>query len=365
MAKIKAKGIDLKFLITVILLLVFGLFVLSSASFVAGQKKFNDPQYYLREQLLKGMIVGIAGFFIFSKISLEFLKKYSSVFLILSISLVMLVFLPQIGLTHGGSTRWLSLGPFTFQPSEILKLSFLIYLASWLQSRQKDLGNFSAGLLPFLIITGIIALLLLMQPNFGTFAIIAFSATMVYFVAGGRIFHIILISFVGLVSFFAFVFLKPYGAERLQVFLNPQDDIAGKAFQINQALASIGSGGVMGIGISQSLSSAYLPESVGDSIFAVLAEKIGLLGVSIAILLYILFAIFGYRIALRSENAFHKFLAAGIVSWILVQTFINMAAISGLAPLTGVPLPFMSYGSSGLAMIMMGSGIIANISRYD
>jgi cell division protein FtsW len=364
LAKIRTKGIDLKFLITLGLLLVFGLFVLSSASFVAGQKKFGDSQYYLREQFLKGMIIGIVGFLIFSRIPLEFLRKYSFIFLILSIGLTMMVFLPQVGLSHSGSTRWLNFGSFTFQPSELLKLSFLIYLASWFESRQRDLNSFNAGLLPFLIITGIIALLLLMQPSFGTFAVIALSAATVYFVAGGRIMHIISIGFIGLVLFFVFVFLKPYGAERLQVFLNSQKDVSGAAFQINQALMSIGSGGVKGIGINQSLSSAYLPESIGDSIFAVLAEKLGLFGVSVSLLLYVLFAIFSCQIALKSVNSFSKFLAAGITSWILIQSFINIAAISGLIPLTGMPLPFMSYGSSGLVMVMIGTGIIANISRH-
>lgn len=364
LAKIKAKSIDLKFLITLALLLIFGLFILSSASFVAGQRKFGDPQYYLREQLLKGAIIGIIGFFVFSRIPLEFLKKYSFVFLILSIGLTMMVFLPQIGLSHGGSTRWLNFSSFTFQPSELLKLSFLIYLASWFESRQRDLSGFNAGLLPFLIITGIIALLLLMQPNFGTFAVIALSAAMVYFVAGGRIMHIVSISFIGLALFFVFVFLKPYGAERLQVFLNPQNDVSGASFQINQALASIGGGGVKGIGISQSLNSAYLPESIGDSIFAVLAEKLGLLGVSVSLLLYVLFGVFSYKIALRSVDSFSKFLVAGITSWILIQSFVNITAISGIVPLTGMPLPFMSYGSSSLVMVMIGAGIIANISKH-
>lgn len=364
LAKIKAKSIDLKFLITFVLLLVFGLFVLSSASFVVGQKKFGDPQYYLREQFLKGTIIGIIGFFIFSRISLEFLKKYSFVFLILSIGLTMMVFLPQVGLSHSGSTRWLNFSSFTFQPSELLKLSFLVYLASWFESRQKDLHSFNAGLLPFLVITGIIALLLLMQPNFGTFAVIVLSAAAVYFIAGGRIMHIILVGLIGFVLLFVFIFLKPYGAERLQVFLNPQKDTLGAAFQINQALVSIGSGGVKGVGINQSLSSAYLPESIGDSIFAVLAEKIGLLGVSISLLFYVLFVIFSYQIALKSTNFFSKFLAAGIASWILIQSFINIAAISGILPLTGMPLPFVSYGSSGLVMAMIGAGIIANSSRH-
>ncbi len=362
--KTKPKSIDWQFLVIVGVLLVFGLFILSSASFIAGQKKFNDQNYYLREQVLKGILIGIVSFFIFLKIPLGFLKKYSFFFLIFSIGLLMLVFIPQLGLSHAGSTRWLQIGPVSFQPSEILKLSFLIYLAAWLQSRQKDLGKFNSGLLPFLIVTGLIGLLLLMQPNFGTFAVIALSAAAVYFVAGGKVGHLALIAFIGIATFFVFIFLKPYGAERLRVFLDRGTDTAGSGYQINQAVSSIGVGGLTGVGTNQYLNSAYLPEPIGDSIFAVLGEKLGLFGISFALALYILFAIFGYRIAIRSHDSFSKLLAVGITSWILIQSFINVAAISGLAPLTGVPLPFISYGSSGLVINIIGAGIIANISRY-
>ncbi len=361
---VKLKSIDLKFVVIVGILLVFGLFVLSSASFIAGQKKFNDQNYYLREQVLKGVLIGIVGFLIFLKVPLDFLKKYSFFFLIFSIGILMLVFIPQLGLSHAGSTRWLQIGPINFQPSEILKLSFLIYLAARLQSRQKDLEKFNNSLLPFLIVTGLIGLLLLMQPNFGTFAVIALSAAAVYFVAGGKMTHLTLVAFIGIATFFVFIFLKPYGAERLKVFLDRGTDTAGSGYQINQAVSSIGVGGLAGIGLNQNLHSAYLPEPIGDSIFAVLGEKLGLFGVSFVLGLYILFAIFGYRIAIKSHDSFSKLLAVGITSWILIQSFLNIAAISGLVPLTGVPLPFMSYGSSGLVINIIGAGIIANISRY-
>ncbi len=353
--KIRTKNIDRPFLIILGLLLIFGLFVLFSASFITGAEKFNNPSYYLREQFLKGILIGVIGFLIFSRVSLEFLKKYSFIFLIFSIGLLILVFFPKFGFSHSGSMRWLNLGFLTFQPSEILKLSFIIYLASWLQSRQKDLRGFSNGLLPFLIV---------MQPNMGTFSIIAISAVVTYFAAGSRLSHLFIMVLIGALAFSAFIFLKPYAAERLKVFLNPQNDTSGAAYQINQAMTSIGIGGLTGIGINQSLISPYLPETIGDSIFAVLGEKMGLLGISFSIILYLLFAFFGYRIAIKSPDYFSKLLAVGITTWIVAQSFINMAAISGLVPLTGVPLPFMSYGSSGLVIGLVGAGIVANISRH-
>lgn len=361
--KIKQKNIDWKFLAVVISLLIFGLFILSSASFIAGEKKFGDPQYYLKDQLLKGVLIGIIGFIFFLKIPITIIKKYSFIFLIFSIGLLILVFFPKLGLSHSGSTRWLNLGSLTFQPGELLKLSFLIYLASWFESRHKDLQKFDSGLLPFLIVTGIIGFLLLMQPNMGTFSIIALSAVAVYFTAGGKLRHLVIIGAIGITVFLIFIFLKPYGAERLRTFLNPRDDIRGAAYQINQALISIGVGGVSGVGISQSLASTYLPETIGDSIFAVLGEKLGLFGISFVLLLYFLFVILSLRIALKTDDQFSKLLTVGITSYILVQSFINIAAISGIIPLTGVPLPFFSYGSSAMVVNLASAGIIANISK--
>lgn len=362
--KIKPQSINPWFLAIIATCLIFGFFILSSASFVTGGKKFNDPNYFLKEQILKGGLIGIVGFFVFSKISLEFLKKYSFIFLIFSLGLLILVFFPQIGLSHSGSARWLIIGPLNFQPSEILKLAFLIYIASWFESRQKDLAGVNNGLLPFLIIIGIIGILLLMQPNMGTFSIIAFSAAAVYFVAGGKLKHLFFMGFIGVAAFFIFIYLKPYGAERFKVFLNHQNDTSGSSYQINQALVSIGNGGFSGIKPDQELSSAYLPEPIGDSIFAVLSEKLGLLGISFTMALYLLLAFFGYRIAIKSPDYFSKLLAVGIASLILIQSFVNITAISGLIPLTGVPLPFISYGSSGLVVNLIGVGIMANISRY-
>lgn len=362
--KIKINNADWRFLVVVSSLLIFGLFVLSSASFVVGEKKFGDPSYYLKEQLLKGVLLGLISFIIFLKMPLDFLKKYSFVFLIFSIGLLVLVFFPKLGLSHSGSTRWLNLGFMSFQPSEILKLSFLIYLASWLASRQAYLQKFGSGMMPFAVIVGIIGILLLMQPNMGTFGIIALSASATYFMAGGKIRHLAVFALGGLAVFLIFVYLKPYGAERLKTFFSPQNDIRGASYQINQALTSIGVGGVNGIGASEGLVSNYLPETIGDSIFAVLAEKLGLMGVSFVLLLYFLFAIFSFRIALKNNEYFPKLLTVGITTWIMVQSFINIAAISGVIPLTGVPLPFISYGSSSLVVTLAGAGIIANASKY-
>lgn len=344
-------------------LVVFGFFVLFFASYNIGVARFGDSTYYLRQQILKGGLAGLVGFFLLSRIRLEILKKYSLMILIVALGLSVLVFFPRFNFSHNGSSRWISFGFVNFQPAEILKLSFLVYLASWLQSRRREIKGFSAGLLPFAVIIGIIGFLLLAQPDLGTFGIIALSAIAVYFTAGGKLNHLALLGIVGIAAFSVFVFFKPYAAERIKVFLHPQNDASGSAYQINQALAAIGIGGVSGAGIGRDFITPYLPEAIGDSIFAVLGEKLGLFGISFALALYLLFAVFGYRIAMKSGDYFSELLAVGITTWIVVQSFFNIAAISGIVPLTGVPLPFMSYGGSSLAINLSAAGIIANISR--
>ncbi len=362
--KIKAKNPDPLFLAVLLLLLIFGLFILSSASFINGEKKFGEPYYYVREQLFKGIFIGIIGFLVALKIPPAFFKKYSLFFLVFSIGLLATLFIPPLAVSFGGSVRWLQLGPLIFQPGEIIKLAFIIYLASWLGSAERERRGLLTGLLPFLLITGFIGFLLLIQPNMGTFGVIAFSAGAMYFAAGGRMSHMFFLGLAGLVTLSAFIFLNPYGAERFKNFLNPKIDPLGSGYQINQAMSSIGVGGLTGIGLKQTLTSAYLPEPIADSIFAVLSEKLGLFGVSFALFAYLLFGISGYRIARKSPDLFSKLLVSGITSWFLIQTFLNIAAISGLAPLTGVPLPFMSYGSSAMVVNLTAAGIIANISRY-
>ena len=363
-SKLKSRGIDPPFLILVGVLVIFGLLILYSASLSLGNKRFDNPNYYFKEQLLKGVLIGLVGFGLALKVPYQFFKKYSFIFLIASIALLILVFLPDVGFAFGGARRWVKLGPIFFQPAEIVKLTFLIYLAAWFEARRKDIGSAFGGLVPFLIIIGIIGVLLLAQPDMGTFGVIALSGLAMYWVAGGRNRHLGFIIALGIISFFALAWIAPYRWQRITVFLNHLENPQGSGYHINQALSAIGIGGIGGVGVGKARSSTYLPEAAGDSIFAVLGEKLGLFGTSFSIALYLLFAVFGYKIAMKSPDYFSKLLVTGITTWIVVQSFINMAAISGLVPLTGVPLPFMSYGSSGLIVSLMGAGIIANISRY-
>lgn len=363
-SKLKSRGIDPPFLIIVVALLIFGLFILYSASLSLGDRRFDNPTYYFREQLLKGVLLGVVGFLLALKVPYQFLKKYSFIFLIASIALLTLVFLPDIGFSFAGARRWVKLGPIFFQPSEIVKLAFLIYLAAWFEARRKDIGAALGGLVPFLIIVGIIGVLLMAQPDMGTFGVVALSGLAMYWVAGGRNRHLGFIVALGIISFFALAWIAPYRWQRVTSFSNPSADPQGSGYHINQAMSAIGIGGVGGVGIGNSRSSTYLPEAAGDSIFAVLAEELGLLGVSVTMLLYSFFGIRGYQLARQSPDYFSRLLIVGVTSWILIQSFINIASISGSFILTGVPLPFISYGGTALAVNLIAAGIIANISKY-
>lgn len=363
-SKLKNRGIDPPFLILVGILLIFGLLILYSASLSLGDKRFDNPTYYFREQLLKGILLGSIGFLLVLKVPYQFFKKYSFIFLIASIALLLLVFFPDTGFAFGGAKRWVKLGPMFFQPSEIVKLTFLIYLAAWFETRRKDIEAALSGLIPFLIIVGIIGVLLLAQPDMGTFGVIALSGLIMYWIAGGKNKHLGFIVALGIISFFALAWIAPYRWQRVTSFLNPAIDPQGSGYHINQALSAIGIGGIGGVGVGNARSSTYLPEAAGDSIFAVLAEELGLLGVSVTILLYLFFGIRGYQLARRSPDYFSQLLIVGITSWVLIQSFINIASISGLFILTGVPLPFISYGGTALTINLIAAGIIANISRY-
>lgn len=354
------------FLLTIILILViFGFFILSSASIIISQSKFGDPYYYLKHQLIYGLIFGLIGFLIAYKFPYFKLKKFALPLLILNIILLILVFVPKIGFSYGGAKRWISIGPIFFQPSELLKFSFIIYLAAWLDKKKPFLKNFWFGYLPFLFMIALISLLIITQPDTGTLGIILISSLFMFFTAETKILHIILTIILGSGVLFLLIKISPYRLKRFLVFLNPEIDPLGISYQINQAILAITSGGIFGLGFGKSLQKYnYLPHPATDSIFAIFAEETGFLGVLILLIIFFLLFLRGLKIAKETPDRFGKFLAIGIVSLITTQAIINIAAISGLMPLTGIPLPFISYGGSALFIFLTASGTLLNISKY-
>lgn len=347
-----------------LLLLIFGLVVLSSAGIVEGQKKFGSSYYYLTHQLLYGVLPGLGLMFLFSKIDYKFWKKMSLLVLFGALILMILIFMPKFGYGLKGATRWLSLGGFSFQPSEILKLSLIIYLAAWFGNRDERIKNWSYGTAPFLIVLSFVGILLLLQPDIGTLIVVTVISAAIYFFAGSPIKHFLIIGLLIIVAVAALVVFEPYRFDRLKTYFDPSIDPKGISYQVNQSLISIGSGGMFGVGFGKSTQKfGFLPEVINDSIFAVVAEELGFVGAALLLALFIFFALLLVWTANNISDKFGKLIVMGMASWIVGQAFINIAAISGLLPLTGIPLPFVSYGGTAMMVLLAGMGIVLNIAK--
>lgn len=359
-----AKPPDKIFLLLIGVLTVFGLVVLSSASAPLAYTRFGSMFYYLKHQIFYGLIPGLILFFILSRVDYHYFRTRAFSLLLVSIGLLLLVFVPGLSASWGTSRSWINIGSFSLQPAEIVKLTFLFYLAAWLEERGKvGIGKVHTGLMPFLTVLGVIGGLLMLQPDMGTMSIIAGTALIIYFVAGAPILY--LSGMFAAASGLLILLIKtsPYRAARLLTFLHPELDPKGIGYQINQAFLAIGSGGLFGVGLGHSRQKMlYLPEVTNDSIFAVMAEELGFIFVAGYFIFLIALFFRGLKIAKASPDPFGRLLAAGIVSWFFVQTVVNVGSMLGLLPLTGVTLPFVSYGGTSLAVSLAAVGVVANIS---
>lgn len=357
---------DYVFLWTLAILVAFGILMLSSASSDLGKIKFNDTFYYLKHQVYYGLFPGIAGFFFAALVHYKKWQTYALYLLIGSIAALLLVFTP-LGIHAGGATRWIAIGPISLQPAELLKLTFIVYMAAWLSGkRTKRQTSFKEGYLPFLFISGFIALLIVLQPATTTVVIIMLASLIVYFMSGARFRYIALTVAIGLLALAMLVMATPYRAERVKNYFNPEKaDTLGKGYHLDQAQIAIGSGGLAGVGYGQSTTKyKFLPEPIGDSIFAVIAEEFGFIGSIFVISAFIALFTRGLLIAKRCKDKFGQLAVIGIISVLAIQTFINIGAISGILPLTGVPLPFISYGGTALAIFLTMMGVVTNISKH-
>jgi len=345
-------------------LILFGLVILFNASSVFAYNFFGTPYFYFKNQLIP-LGLGLALFYITSLIDYHFWKKWAFLFLVFSIFLLILVFIPGIAWEGGPARSWIKILGQTFQPAELVKLTFLIYLATWLEAKRNELKSLTSGFIPFLFIVLLIGFLMMMQPDFGTFFIILVSAFIVYFVSGGRIKHIILLSILaGIGLFFMANQISEYQLNRFRCVVDPQFSPQDQCYQINQSLIAVGSGGILGRGLGQSLQKyMYLPEVWSDSIFAITAEEIGFVFSTLLILLYLFIFYRGFLIARHAPDLYGTALATGIISWLAVQTFLNIGGMVNLIPMTGVPLPFISAGGSSLLAGLMAMGILVNISK--
>ena len=360
----RARPYDTVFFTLATMFVGAGLFILASASLGLSTARFGNSYHYIQHLIPFGILPGLLAFYIGFKIPYKTWRRWALPMLSISIFFMFLVFLPYLGFYHGGAKRWLSLGGISFQPSELLKLSFIVYLAAWLETRTREVVSFKFGLLPFAIMTIFIGLFLVFQPDFGTLFVLLLSALALFFLSGGAVKHLASLVVIGMMILGALVIVEPYRLSRVKVFFNPSKDIAGASYQINQALIATGSGGTFGkgLGLSQQKFS-HLPEPMGDSVFAVFAEETGFVGGTALLILFLLFFQRGMLIAERAPDLFGKLLGYGIMLLLMFQVLINIGAIVGLIPLTGIPLAFVSYGGSALAIMMGQVGIMLNISK--
>jgi len=363
-SRIKSKRNDYFFISLVFILTAFGLAMLASASSDLGKIKFNDTYFYLKHQITFGLSFGILGFFIAANVYYRRWEKWALSFLIFSIGLLVLTF-SHWGVLLGGAKRWLAFGSFSFQPSEIVKFAFLIYLAVWLSRNKDRTKNFFSGFLPLIFLLMFICGILLIQRSTSAAIITGLSAVAVYFISGARFRYVLAIILLGLAVLLLVIKFTDYRFERIMAFLNPQSDPLSKNYHQNQTLLAIGSGRLWGRGYGQSTTKIhYLPEPVGDSIFAVIAEELGFAGAVSLIAAFFLLIWRSFIIAEKSSDNFAKLLAISFGLVVGLQVFIHIAALTGLIPLTGVSLPFISYGGTALAVFLTMAGIITNISKY-
>lgn len=351
------KKIDLSLLLTVSLLTFFGLFMIYDASSYVAFRDFSDKYHYIKDQVV-WVILGFIGLAFFSFFDYRKLYILSLPVLIVALALLVLVFVPGIGIRILGASRWIDAGAFTIQPAEFVKLALAIYLAAWFSNKEK-------GRLPaFLLLMGLVLGLIILEPDMGTAIVILSEALVIYFLSGANILYFSLL--VPVITFLGFIFIKisPYRAERLEAFLNINSSIESSSYHVKQILIALGAGGLTGVGLGNSLQKyAYLPESTTDSIFAIIAEELGFIGATVLILLFIFIISRCFYISVNAKDNFGKLLGAGITTFLAVQAIINLAAQTSLVPLTGIPLPFLSYGGSALIIDLAAVGILLNIAK--
>jgi cell division protein FtsW len=319
------------------------------------------------KQFVYGILFGGVALFVTSLIPYRFWRKYAFYFFVGALALTALVFIPHFGVTHGGATRWLEFGPISFQPGELLKIAFVIYLATWLSTIKNQSQVFKLGLMPFIILTAITGAVFLLQPDTIDFFIMGIAGFAMLFLAGCPWRYILMLVVIAILGGGIIIMARPYVKERIMTFVNfEKADIRGAGYQVNQSLIAIGSGGLFGKGFGQSVQKfQYLPEPVGDSIFAVTGEEFGFIGSAFLILLFVAFTLRGIRTSIHAPDLFGILLGVGIVTLISAQSLLNIASMLALFPLTGKPLIFVSQGGTALLTALAEAGILLSISRHS
>lgn len=362
--KEKKWRIDFLLIFSVILLVAFGVLMVYSASFYSAQLTYGDSMFFMKKQLV-GAIIGLASMIILYFIDYRFLKKLKWISLIVSLVLLLLVFVPSIGVKVYGARRWINLGFFTLQPSEIAKFGFIIFASSSLAKMQRQVKSFK-GILPTLIAGGIICCLIILEPNMSITICVGVTMITMLFVGGARFKHFCFLAIPIALLVPLLIILEPYRLRRLVAFLDPFASASSEGFQLVQSLYAVGSGGLFGVGLFNSRQKyLFLPFAESDFIFSIIAEEFGFVGSCVLILVFGIVIARGIIIAMKAPTRFGCYLASGITTIIAVQLVVNIAVVTGSIPPTGLPLPFISAGSTSLVMFMSAIGVLLNIDKQS
>ena len=360
----KKNNIDLILFFAVVIISIFGVMMIYSSSNIWAEYKFDDAFKYLKSQSIF-LIVGLILMIIISKIPYTYYLDKANIILLVCFFLLILVIIPGIGTVRNGSRSWFGIGGFGIQPSEFMKLSLIIFVSKYLYKNEKSISNIKKGVLPILGITLIVFALIMLQPDFGTGVIIVMSVVGLLFISGVSMKFFIVALVFGILGAVALIVVAPYRFKRILSFLDPWIDPLGSGFQAIQSLFAIGPGGLLGLGLGNSIQKHfYLPEPQTDFIFAIISEELGFLGIVIVSALFLTIIYRGFKISLNSKDSFSKYLAFGITFQLAFQTLLNLMVVVSLIPITGVTLPFLSYGGSSLLITLCEMGVLLNISRY-
>ena len=359
------KKLDIKLLILIIIIGLFGILMVYSSSSIWAEYKYLDKYRFLKLQSLF-FIIGLIFMFLVSKINYHIYYFKSNILLFITFILLVLVLIPGIGQVRNGSRSWFGIGSFGIQPSEFVKLSLIIFVSKYLSNNEKEIKSIKKGVMPILLITSIIFLFIMLEPDLGSGVIILVSVIGLLFISGVKLSFFVKIIILGIAGLSGLIIAAPYRIKRITAFINPWDDPLGTGFQAIQSMYAIGPGGLFGLGLFNSIQKHfYLPEPQTDFIFSIISEEFGILGIVIISIIFILIIFRCICISLNCNDLFGKYLAFGITFQLSFQILLNLAVVTSLVPVTGVTLPFLSYGGSSLLITMISMGIILNISKNN
>ncbi|RNC29512.1 MAG: putative peptidoglycan glycosyltransferase FtsW [Candidatus Dichloromethanomonas elyunquensis] len=361
----KYRKVDAVLLGTILILLLIGIIMTYSSSAVKGYLYYEDPYHYFKAELI-WVALGLAAMTVALVIDLKLLCQWTKPILLFALVLLVLVKIPGIGKTVNGAQRWIGLGPLSIQPSEVIKLAMVLMMARFLSANSNNIRYFFRGVVPSLGLLGVVCALIMLQPDLGTTLVMAATVFFMLLAVGANLWHMAGLGLAGLGMVAAAIIAAPYRMRRIFAFLDPWADPSGKGYQTIQSLLALGPGGLFGLGLGQSRQKfLYLPENHTDFIFAMIGEELGFIGATLVVLLFFLFIWRGFRTAMKAPNSFLSLLAVGLTSLIGIQAMINMGVVTGVLPVTGITLPFLSYGGTSLLFTMAGAGLLLNVTAAD